>query len=246
MIFKEGDYILLMEGEKRYVKLLNKDFNLSLKGKTIKFEDIVGKRPGEVVKGFCLLLPTLEDIILYGFKRKTQIVYPKDSFYIAFRLGLSKDKKLLEFGVGSGASTAVFSQLAGEVWVYEVREDFYKLAKKNWESFGLCQNVKLENMDFMLADLPEEFFDAVFVDVKDPLPYIEKVWKVLKAGASFGSILPTANQVSVLIKAMEGMFCDIDLLEILQRHYKINPERLRPQDSMVAHTGYLVFARKRI
>ena len=101
-------------------------------------------------------------------------------------------------------------------------------------------------MDFMLADLPEEFFDAVFVDVKDPLPYIEKVWKVLKAGASFGSILPTANQVSVLIKAMEGMFCDIDLLEILQRHYKINPERLRPQDSMVAHTGYLVFARKRI
>ncbi|MFN3471812.1 MAG: tRNA (adenine-N1)-methyltransferase [Aquificaceae bacterium] len=246
MTFKEGDYILLVEGEKRYVKLLSKDFNLSLKGKTIKFEDITGKRVGEVVKGFCLLVPTLEDIILYGFKRKTQIVYPKDSFYIAFRLGLSKDKKLLEFGVGSGASTAVFSQLAQEVWAYEIREDFYKLAKKNWESFGLCKNVKIENVDFMLADLPGEFFDAAFVDVKDPLPYIEKVWKVLKAGAPIGSILPTVNQVSSLIRAMEGLFCDIEVVEILQRYYKINPERLRPQDSMVAHTGYLVFARKRI
>ena len=30
MTFKEGDYILLVESEKRYVKLLNKDFNLSL------------------------------------------------------------------------------------------------------------------------------------------------------------------------------------------------------------------------
>ncbi|MFN4013028.1 MAG: methyltransferase type 11, partial [Aquificaceae bacterium] len=137
-------------------------------------------------------------------------------------------------------------QLAQEVWAYEIREDFYKLAKKNWESFGLCKNVKIENVDFMLADLPEEFFDAAFVDVKDPLPYIEKVWKVLKAGAPIGSILPTVNQVSSLIRAMEGLFCDIEVVEILQRYYKINPERLRPQDSMVAHTGYLVFARKRI
>ncbi len=246
MIFKEGDYVLIVDEEKRYLKRLTKDLNLSVKDRIIKFEDIVNRRVGERVNGFYLLTPSLEDIILHGFKRKTQIVYPKDSFYIAFRLGLSKDKRLLEFGVGSGASTAVFSQLAGEVWAYEIREDFYKLAKKNWESFGLCQNVRLENMDFMLADLPEDFFDAVFVDVKDPLPYIGKVWKVLKPGASFGSILPTANQVSALIKAMEGLFCDIDVLEILQRHYKINPERLRPQDSMVAHTGYLVFARKRI
>lgn len=28
------------------------------------------------------------------------------------------------------------------------------------------------------------------------------------------------------------------------RYYKTNPARLRPTDRMIAHTGYLVFARK--
>ena len=33
------------------------------------------------------------------------------------------------------------------------------------------------------------------------------------------------------------------MLEIFLRHYKPVPERLRPEDRMVAHTGFLVFAR---
>ncbi len=246
MSFREGDYVLLVCEDRRYLKALTKDFSLSYKEKLIKFEDLLGKSPGQVINGFYALLPTLEEIILLGFQRKTQIVYPKDSFYIAYKLGLSKDKKFLEFGVGSGASTAVFSQLAGEVWVYEVREDFYKLAKKNWEKFGLCKNVKLENLDFMSAEVEENFFDAVFVDVKDPTLYIQKVWKVLKSGAPFATILPTTNQVSNLLRSMEGLFCHMEVLEILHRPYKTNPDRLRPQDTMTAHTGYLVFARKRI
>jgi len=246
MNFREGDYILLVCEDRRYLKALTKDFSLNYKERVIRFEDIIGKEPGYFINGFYVLRPTLEEIILLGFQRKTQIVYPKDSFYIAFKLGLSKGKRLLEFGVGSGASTAVFSQLAGEVWAYEVREEFYKLAKKNWEKFGLCKNVKIENLDFMSADVEENFFDAVFVDVKEPTLYIQKVWKVLKFGASFATILPTTNQVSNLLKSMENLFCNVEVLEILHRPYKPNPDRLRPQDTMTAHTGYLVFARKRI
>ena len=36
----------------------------------------------------------------------------------------------------------------------------------------------------------------------------------------------------------------VEVCEILLRYYKTNPERLRPVDRMVAHTGYLVFACK--
>jgi tRNA (adenine57-N1/adenine58-N1)-methyltransferase len=39
-------------------------------------------------------------------------------------------------------------------------------------------------------------------------------------------------------------FKDVEVLEILVRRYKPNPERLRPEDRMVAHTGYLIFAKK--
>ena len=38
-------------------------------------------------------------------------------------------------------------------------------------------------------------------------------------------------------------FVDIGVEELLLRRYKPVPERLRPEDEMVAHTGYLVFAR---
>ncbi|MCS7171614.1 MAG: tRNA (adenine-N1)-methyltransferase [Aquificaceae bacterium] len=246
MSFKEGDFVLLVAGDRRYVKRLSKDFSLNLKDRLLKLEDVVGRNPGEVVKGFCLLHPTLEDVILLGFERKTQIVYPKDSFYIAFKLDLSREKRLLEFGVGSGASTAVFSRLAGEVWAYEVREEFYRLARKNWEKFDLCKNVRLENVDFSVVDLEYGSFDAVFVDVKDPLPYLDKVWKVMKPGGAFSCLLPTTNQVSSLLRDMESLFCHVEVVELLKRPYKVNPDRLRPQDLMTAHTGYLVFARKRI
>jgi tRNA (adenine57-N1/adenine58-N1)-methyltransferase len=40
-------------------------------------------------------------------------------------------------------------------------------------------------------------------------------------------------------------FEDVEILEILHRRYKPVPERLRPEDRMVAHTGFLVFARHR-
>jgi tRNA (adenine57-N1/adenine58-N1)-methyltransferase len=35
----------------------------------------------------------------------------------------------------------------------------------------------------------------------------------------------------------------VEVTEIMQRYYKPVPQRLRPVDRMVAHTGYLVFAR---
>jgi tRNA (adenine57-N1/adenine58-N1)-methyltransferase len=246
MSFKEGDWVLLVYEDKRYLRKLDRNFSLNVGKQVVKFEDIEGRRAGEEVKGFYLLEPTLEDIILLGFKRKTQIVYPKDSFYVAFKLGLSKEKKLLEFGVGSGASTAVFSQLAGEVWVYEVREDFYHLAMKNWERFNLCGNVKISLQDFSEAQVEENFFDCAFVDVKEPERFVEKVWKALKPGGVLASILPTTNQVVSMLRATQELFCAHEVVETLHRSYKTNPERLRPQDLMIGHTGYLFFARKRI
>jgi tRNA (adenine57-N1/adenine58-N1)-methyltransferase len=41
----------------------------------------------------------------------------------------------------------------------------------------------------------------------------------------------------------ESRFGFVEALEVLLRYYKTVPERLRPVDRMVAHTGYLVFAR---
>jgi tRNA (adenine57-N1/adenine58-N1)-methyltransferase len=46
-----------------------------------------------------------------------------------------------------------------------------------------------------------------------------------------------------LIALRQNDFSFVDVCEILLRYYKPVPDRLRPTDRMVAHTGYLIFGR---
>jgi len=47
----------------------------------------------------------------------------------------------------------------------------------------------------------------------------------------------------LLVALKRAGFAFIDVCETMLRYYKTVPERLRPTDRMVAHTGYLIFAR---
>jgi tRNA (adenine57-N1/adenine58-N1)-methyltransferase len=56
--------------------------------------------------------------------------------------------------------------------------------------------------------------------------------------------VPTANQVISLLNALRQYeFAFIDVCEISLRYYKPEPSRFRPTDRMIAHTGFLIFAR---
>jgi tRNA (adenine57-N1/adenine58-N1)-methyltransferase len=57
-------------------------------------------------------------------------------------------------------------------------------------------------------------------------------------------ILQTTNQVSKCLPALHANdFAFVEVCEIMLRFFKPDWERLRPTDRMVAHTGYLIFAR---
>jgi tRNA (adenine57-N1/adenine58-N1)-methyltransferase len=179
-------------------------------------------------------------------KRNTQIMYPKEIGYILVTMGIGPDKHVLEAGTGSGSMTTALAYLVGpngRVTSYEVRPEMQRLAIKNLERVGLAERVT-----FKLGDIKDGFeerdIDAVFLDVPNPYDYMAQVKAALKPGGPFGTILPTTNQISTLLVALKREhFAFIEVCEIFLRFYKAVPERLRPTDRMVAHTGYLVFAR---
>ncbi len=194
---------------------------------------------------FFLVEPSTDDLIR-DIKRSSQIIYPKDSGFILMKLSIKPGQTVMEAGTGSGGMTTVLAQTVGptgRVISYDVREDMQKLAARNMERVGLAERVTFKRRDIG-EGIDETDVDAFFLDVPNPWDYTGVVRKALKGGGFFGSILPTANQVSTLLVALERDDYEfVEVCEVLLRYYKTVPERLRPVDRMVAHTGYLIFGR---
>ncbi|MHB8806606.1 MAG: hypothetical protein ACYC59_03400, partial [Anaerolineaceae bacterium] len=107
----------------------------------------------------------------------------------------------------------------------------------------LADRVDFKNRD-IIEGFDETTIDALFLDVPTPQDYMQQVKKALRPGGSFGCILPTSNQVIKLLSALRrNDFSFVDVCEILLRFYKPEEDRFRPTDRMVAHTGFLIFAR---
>ena len=194
---------------------------------------------------FFLLQPSLADILV-EIPRNTQIMYPKDIGFILVTMGIGAGTKVLEAGSGSGAFTTALAWVVGPegtVVSYEKRPDVKNLAHKN-----LCRVGLDDRVTFKLGDISEGFsdkgFDAVFLDLPNAYEHIPYVKQALKPGGYFGCIFPTINQVMRLLPALHtNNFKVVDVCEILLRYYKPVQDRIRPTDRMVAHTGYLTFAR---
>jgi tRNA (adenine57-N1/adenine58-N1)-methyltransferase len=217
----------------------------------LKHDDLIGLPWGAQVFShlgapFFLLQPSLADLLL-DLKRNTQILYPKDIGFILITMGIGPGQRVIEAGTGSGAMTIALAYAVGaegQVISYEQREEMQKLARKNISRTGLAARV-----DFKLRDIKEGLdetdADAFFLDVPNPYDYIPLVRAALKPGGYFGSIIPTVNQAEILLRALRRhKFAFLEMCEVLLRYYKPEPDRLRPTDRMVAHTGFLVFGRR--
>lgn len=217
----------------------------------IPHDELIGLEWGSQVKShlnktFLLLQPALDDL-LRQIKRETQIMYPKDIGYLLVTMGIGAGTQVVEAGSGSGSLTTALAYTVGptgHVYSYERKERNLEIARANLELFGLAERVT-----FSLRDISEGFDQneahAVFLDLPDPYNYIQQSRQTLLPGGFFGSLLPTTGQVTELITALkQHNFAFIEVSEILHRYYKASASRFRPVDQMIAHTGYLVFARK--
>jgi tRNA (adenine57-N1/adenine58-N1)-methyltransferase len=244
-MIKDNALVLIIHKDRKYLKRASSERSFQGKGGAINFADLIGKPYGIRYGEYDIYEPTLEDIIMYGFMRETQIVFPKDGFYIPFKLNLKHGSRVLELGTGSGALTYILSRIVGpegRVVTFEKEDRHFRNARKNLERFLDWQNVDTRHEDILNYD--EGGFDAAFVDVREPWNYLDKVRGLIKESATVGMIVPTANQVSDILKEIHKGFGYVEVLEIMLRKYKTLAERVRPEDRMIGHTGYLIFGRK--
>jgi tRNA (adenine57-N1/adenine58-N1)-methyltransferase len=246
-MIEENSYVLIVYKDKRYFKKMEQGKSFHGTGGVINFSDLIGTEYGARFGHYEIFEPTMEDIIMYGLRRETQIVYPKEAYHICFKLNLKNGSRLCEVGTGSGALTCLFSRIVGpegRVISFEKEERHFKNSRKNIERFAEWENVDLRQGDIM--DFDETGLDAAFIDVREPWLIIEKVRGFMRGSAYLGIIVPTTNQIIETLRALSDGFGDTEVLEIMLRKYKTIPERVRPEDRMVAHTGFLIFARKLI
>jgi tRNA (adenine57-N1/adenine58-N1)-methyltransferase len=213
-------------------------------------DDCIGKQWGSQVfshlgNPFFLVQPSLGDLII-ATRRTTQILYPKDIGFILVSMGIGPGQHVIEAGTGSGAMTTALAFAVGphgHVTSYEVRQEMQSLARENLSKLGLEDRVTLK-----LADIKKGFDErnmrALFMDIPTPELFITQVRETLTPGGFFGCIVPTLNQLMKLTPVLHREnFTFVEICEIFLRYYKPVPARIRPTDRMVAHTGYLVFAR---
>lgn len=247
-----GDLILLVTGDnKRYLVKLRVNDALHTHHGMYAHNDLIGATPGSTVlstmqQPALLLEPALRDLI-QNIKRGTQIIYPKDAAYLVHRLSLRAGSTVIEAGTGSGGLTMALTWAVaptGKVYTYETRPEIHNLARNNFERVGLLPYIQQYQRDIE-AGFDQTNADALFLDVREPWRYLHHVRAALRPDGFFASLVPTTNQVSeLLIGLEENAFADIEVEELLLRRYKPVPDRLRPDDIMNGHTGFLVFARR--
>ncbi len=173
-------------------------------------------------------------------RRGPAVILPKDIGLIITETGIGKDSKILEAGTGSGMLTSYLANICKKVISYEKRENFYELAKKNFEDFGF-KNIKLVNDD--IINCREKNIDVMILDLPNPHDYLDVARKSLKEKGFLVCYLPNITQIQELAKNLKDLNL-FRITELIRRDWIFEDNRIRPKSKMIGHTAFLIFIRK--
>lgn len=252
--FNEDEWVLVttQKGKDWLIRLKSGE-TFSCHLGSIRHADIITRKEGEyweTPSGTKLFFfrPTLTDF-LFHLKRKTQIMYPKDIGAILCYGDIRPGMAVLESGVGSGALTLFllsYLGVSGCVISVEKRPEFAELARNNVKKVFGCYP---PSWHLVVADIENPpfsaTFDRVILDLPEPWRATESAAGLLKDGGILVSLSPQVAQLQVVSRELRKRgFRRFQIFEILKRDWLINEHRTRPADRMIAHTGFLLIARK--
>ncbi|MCZ2860910.1 tRNA (adenine-N1)-methyltransferase [Blastococcus sp. VKM Ac-2987] len=220
----------------------------------IEHDDLIGAPEGSVVHstantGYLALRPLLADYVL-SMPRGAQVIYPKDAAQIVGFGDVGPGMRVLEAGAGSGALSCSLLRAVGSggsLTSYERREDFLDVARSNVGAFfgEVPANWSLRQGD--LADHPaDEVVDRVVLDMLEPWAVLPTVAAALRPGGVLVGYVATVTQLSTYVEALraQGVWTEPYSWETLMRPWHAVGLAVRPEHRMVAHTAFLVTARR--
>ena len=249
-----GDSVLFIDQKEReYIRILRPGSVIALRGGNIPAEQFIGLAEGSLVQigqneTFRLLRPTYAHLIP-NLPRQAQVIYPKDIGPILLWGDIFPGARVLEVGSSPGAlSMALLRAIgpAGHLLTVDIRTDHCKMARNNVRRFlGATPNWTVAQAD-AYQGLPVREVDRILIDLPEPWQVVPHAREVLRPGGVLVGYLPTVLQVKSLVDDLHAdpRFACVEVMENMLRFWHIKDRSMRPEHRMVAHTGFIVVARR--
>ncbi|MFG6445748.1 tRNA (adenine-N1)-methyltransferase [Microbacterium sp. P07] len=257
--FRVGDRVQLTGPKGRLSTItLREGGELHTHHGVLRHEALVGQPDGSVVMnssghGYLALRPLLRDFVM-SMPRGAAIVYPKDAAQILSQADIFPGAVVVEAGVGSGALSLWLLRAiggTGRLVSFERREEFADVARANIDTYlGETPATWEVVVGDLVEALPETVapasVDRVVLDMLAPWECIDVVADALTPGGVVLCYVATATQLSRVAEFIRatGLFTEPDASETMVRGWHVEGLAVRPDHRMIAHTGFLLTARR--
>lgn len=221
-------------------------------------DTLIGAPDGSVVLStvgdeYLALRPLLSDFVM-SMPRGAAIVYPKDAAQILLVGDIFPGATVVEAGVGSGALTLSLLRAIGPTGTlrsFERREEFARIARGNVTAFLGSEppNWTVQVGDLATAHshtVEPSSVDRMVLDMLTPWECLDAATALLTPGGVLVCYVATATQLSRVAEAIRSTkaFTEPDSSETMIRGWHVEGLAVRPDHRMVAHTGFLIAARR--
>ncbi|WP_435744737.1 tRNA (adenine-N1)-methyltransferase [Microbacterium sp. PMB16] len=257
--FRIGDRVQLTGPKGRlHTVTLREDGELHTHQGVLRHRDLIGLPDGSVVPNssghdYLALRPLLRDFAM-SMPRGAAIIYPKDAAQIVMQADVFPGATVVEAGVGSGALSLSLLRAVGSVGKlisFERREEFADVARGNVETFfgehpAAWTVVVGDLVESLPGAAPAGTVDRVVLDMLAPWECIDAVAEALTPGGVVLCYVATVTQLSRVSEYIRStsLFTDPDASETMVRGWHVEGLAVRPDHRMVAHTGFLLTARR--